>query len=71
MAHSKCRHDWNLQSSMLAMTANCHRDPKERKQPYTPADFNPMVESKPQRDGVRICKANRSALRALFGGNKK
>lgn len=30
----------------MALTANCHRDAKQRKQPFTPEDFMPVEPSK-------------------------
>ena len=40
MAEAKSREAWAHTSVMLALTANCHRDPKKTR-PFTPADFNP------------------------------
>ena len=40
MAEAKSRENWARTSAVLAMTANCHRDPKKSKA-FTPADFNP------------------------------
>lgn len=50
---------WQRTSSLMALLANCHRDPKKRK-PYTPADFDPFAE-KPKSAPVGI-----DALRALL-----
>lgn len=42
---------WEHTSVMLAMTANVHRDPKKCK-PFSPADFNPYVDSQPTGDVI-------------------
>jgi len=42
MAEAKSRENWSRTSAVLAMTANCHRDPKKSKA-FTPADFNPCL----------------------------
>jgi hypothetical protein len=49
MAEAKSREGWSRTSAVLAMTANCHRDPKKSKA-FIPADFNPherMDKDKP------------------------
>ncbi|MBI5940567.1 MAG: hypothetical protein HY859_09090 [Caulobacterales bacterium] len=40
MAEARNQERWNHTAALLALTANCHRDPK-RRQPYVPADFLP------------------------------
>ena len=40
MAEARSRENWARTSAVLALTANCHRDPKKSKT-FTPADFNP------------------------------
>ena len=44
MAEGRAEHDWLIASSLQALIANCHRDPKKRRKPYGPDDFNPLVE---------------------------
>ena len=34
---------WSHTSSIMALIANCNRDPEKRKHPFTPADFNPLA----------------------------
>lgn len=36
---------WQQTASLMALTANCHRDPKKSKA-YKPDDFNPFAEKK-------------------------
>lgn len=40
MAEARQREQWNHTSSLLALLANCHRDPKKTR-PYKPAQFHP------------------------------
>lgn len=56
---------WDHTATLLALQANCHRDPKRRSRPFEPADFHPRPERlrrrrKPQR------RAGASVLRAVF-----
>jgi len=37
---------WARQSHAMALLANCHRDPKKRKQPFEPMDFNAWEQGK-------------------------
>jgi hypothetical protein len=41
MAEARCRERWSHTSAVLALLANCHRDPRKKPTPYKPADFNP------------------------------
>jgi len=40
MAGARQKQEWSHTSALLAMLANCHRDPKKTR-PYKPADFQP------------------------------
>lgn len=40
MAEGRSRAEWGRTSSLLALIANCHRDPKKTRA-YRPADFDP------------------------------
>ena len=42
MAEARTRHDWSQTSSLLALIANAHRDPKKAK-PFKPSDFDPTT----------------------------
>lgn len=39
MARGRKRHDWHRTLEVLALLANCHRDPKAVRTPYTAAAF--------------------------------
>jgi len=41
MAEGRLGHDWAQTSTLLAMLANCHRDPKKTRA-FSPKDFNPI-----------------------------
>lgn len=60
VAHQRDR--WNHTSHLLALIANCNRDPKTRRQPFEPAEFNPYAE-RPKRQRI---KAPITALRTVF-----
>ncbi len=43
MAEARTRQEWARTSSLLALIANVHRDPKKTR-PFKPDDFNPLTE---------------------------
>ncbi|MDX9911214.1 MAG: hypothetical protein RBS39_05235 [Phycisphaerales bacterium] len=51
MAEARQRHDWAMTSSLLALLANCHRDPKKSR-PLKPADFDPFARATNQSDRI-------------------
>lgn len=42
MAEAKRRDAWSRTSSLMALLANCHRDPK-RTRPFAPGYFDPFT----------------------------
>lgn len=44
MLTGRRKHDWQQTASVCAVLANCHRDPKRQRRPFSPDDFNPMTE---------------------------
>lgn len=40
MTEGKQSADWARTSELLALTANCHRNPEKKKQEYLPREFN-------------------------------
>ena len=65
MADGRQRDAWNHTAALMALTANCHRDPKQRSTPFEPNDFHPMpstVRRKP------ITKVSIGALKGMFTG---
>jgi len=65
MAEGKARDKWQHTSVVLALLANCHRDPKKTK-PFKPADFDPFSQSKPE--SIEIDETNIHELRRYFTG---
>ena len=62
MAEAKARDEWARASSILAMIANAHRDPKKTRA-YRPSDFSPF--EKRRKRGIPITPDNIGVLKAL------
>lgn len=41
MADARQESDWSRTASVMALIANCNRDPKQRREPFAPQDFTP------------------------------
>ena len=52
MAEARSRDNWSHTSAILAITANCHRDPKKFR-PFTPADFDPHASADKKKTRIR------------------
>ena len=63
MAEGRLKDEWARMSALLAMTANCHRDPRRRR-PYTPSDFDPFAK-RPQ-----PLRVTAKTLRDIFMGTE-
>jgi hypothetical protein len=48
-AEGKHQFAWQLQSALMCLLANIHRNAKKRPQPYKPQDFNPLEKIKPRK----------------------
>jgi hypothetical protein len=59
MAEARQREAWQRTAAVLALLANCHRDPKRRR-PYTPDDFLPKTRDRSESPG------DLSILKAVF-----
>jgi len=57
MAEARQKHDWSMTSSIMALIANAHRDPKKHG-PYKPTDFDPTSRTTTQsiKAGVGVLK---------------
>ena len=65
MAESRLEQEWEQTSSVLALLANVHRDPKKGRR-FSPADFNPFApKTAPARAGIPITAENIGLLRAF------
>lgn len=56
MAEARVAQAWHHTSAVLALLANCHRDPKKQR-PFTPADFHPIASHKPTSTGRQVVPA--------------
>ena len=58
MAEGRQREAWNHTAALLALLANCHRDPK-RSSAFTVTDFHPLVEpaGPPPRADITVLKS--------------
>ncbi len=63
MAEGRQQERWQHTAALLALIANCHRDPKRRR-PYTPDDFIPKPRDR--QSGV----ADLTLLKAVFVDRK-
>ena len=43
MAEARAKDEWVRVSAVMALLANCHRDPKKTR-PFKPADFDPFTK---------------------------
>jgi hypothetical protein len=43
MARARLGAEWAQTSAILALLANVHRDPKKKRTPYKPSDFDPFA----------------------------
>jgi len=64
MAEARTRDGWAHTSTVMALLANCHRDPKKTK-PYRPADFDPFAKA------AAPCAIGFDVLRDVFVGQSK
>jgi len=56
MAEARLQEGWSRTSSLMALLANCHRDPK-KSQAYRPRDFDPFSRNAaPLHVGVDVLK---------------
>lgn len=68
MAEGRLEAEWSQTSAVLALLANCHRDPKKTR-PFKPAQFNPFAQP---RRGAAAPKVSMKSLRAtLMGGEPR
>ena len=63
MAEGRGREMWGHTSAVLALLANCNRDPKKSRA-FSPADFNPYASRR--RRGIPITAGNIDVLKRIF-----
>ena len=64
MAEGRNEHLWLLASAVMALLANCHRDPKKRA--FAPDDFNPTVSRSDRADVIRVTPETVGEFREAF-----
>lgn len=69
MARARAEDNWAHTSTVLAMLANVHRDPKKIRA-FTPDDFNPLVRKKSGGRSIPITADNIEILKKLFVDRK-
>lgn len=62
--------EWSRTSSLLALLANVHRDPKRQRKAFTPADFDPTATRKKRGAGLVIGKDTLAAIAASIGAKR-
>ena len=56
MAEARAKDEWARMSALLALLANCHRDPKKTRA-FRPGDFDPFVRrAAPVEVGIEVLK---------------
>jgi len=63
MSEGRSEETWNHTATVLAMLANCHRDPK-RSRAFRPRDFHP--HERRRGGGVPITTENLAILKRAF-----
>jgi len=66
MAEGWGRLQWAQTAALLAMLANCNRDPKKTR-PYKPSDFDPYYEQTGT-EKIRIDGQNIELMKDAFNG---
>ena len=68
MYAARRRDQWCHTASVMALTANCHRDPKRVRRPFDLADFLPAdLRAQVRRaSGIRLTPQNLRMLKPLF-----
>lgn len=69
MAEARLRAEWDRTSHVLALIANCHRDPKRRKRPFSPAEFQPY--RRPRTRPRRSMPVDRLAREIMAVGRRR
>jgi len=56
MAEARSREAWNHTAAVMALIANCNRDPKKRGKPFEMTDFHPCHAAKKSDKVLRLGK---------------
>lgn len=66
MAEACQRDRWGRTSSLMALVANCHKDPKKGR-PARPTDFNPFARRRGGGRGIRLTRQTFGMLKDFIG----
>ncbi len=56
MTRAQSEDVWTRTASLMALIANCNRDPKRRSKAFTPNDFNPYAPPPPVKTKEEVKK---------------
>ena len=70
MAKGRQKAAWGRTSLLAAIGANPHRDPKKRKEPFRPEDFNPFRNGPPPKPEKTKIKISVECLKGLCKGER-
>jgi hypothetical protein len=65
MTRGRAVRQWDETAALMAVIANCHRNPKRRPSPYTADDFHPFAPRHTTR-GLRLTPANIGILKVFL-----
>ena len=73
MHEARRRNEWAHTANLMALIANCHRDPKRRARPFDAVDFLPWDLRRGVRRsaGMRLTARNLRLLKPLFKSRAK
>ena len=72
MAEAKGHDRWAHTSSLMALIANCNRDPKKTPRAFRPADFDPYRQDEERRpDGIPITPDSIGLLKMFVPTGRK
>lgn len=62
---ARARLQWGQTSTLCCLIANANRDPKRKARPFTPSDFNPLVDRREYAGGSGGIPINRDTMGAV------
>jgi hypothetical protein len=66
MSEGRGKDVWSRASNLMALIANCNRDPKKSKV-FKPSDFNPYCADTNKKEAVVLTKDNMNVLKKMLG----
>lgn len=65
MVEGRDAFSWSVASSVMALIANCNRDPKRKRKPFTAEEFNPTIRKK-KKAGILVTAETKEEFREDF-----